>query len=64
MNGDETNNYINKKCFGCCHFKKENIELYKLNLLNGVINSMIYYSLGKEDLCKKNQKMEVSSTNN
>ena len=34
MNGDEINNYINTKCYDCCHFKKENMELYKLNLPN------------------------------
>ena len=27
----EINNYINKKCYNCCHFKKENMELYKKN---------------------------------
>ena len=52
MNGDKINNYITKKCYDCCHFKKENMELYKLNLPNGIINDIIYYALGKEDLCK------------
>ena len=37
MNGIELNKYINKKCYDCCHFKKENMELYKLNLPNGII---------------------------
>ena len=52
MNGIEINKYINKKCYGCCHFKKENMELYKLNLPNGIINNIIDYALGEEDLCK------------
>ena len=37
----EINNYINKKCYDCCHFKKENMELYKLNLPNGIVNNII-----------------------
>ena len=48
----EINNYINKKCYDCCHFKKENMGLYKLNLPNGIVNNIIDYSLGKENLCK------------
>ena len=52
MNGIEINKYINKKCYDCCHFKKENMELYKLNLPNGIINNIIDYALGKEDSCK------------
>ena len=48
----EINNYINKKCYDCCHLKKENMELYKLNLPNGIVNHIIDYSLGKENLCK------------
>ena len=32
--------------------KKDNMQLYKLNLPNGTINNIIYYALGKEDLCK------------
>ena len=52
MNGIEINKYINKKCYDCCHFKKENMELYKLNLPNGIINNIIDYALGEEDLCK------------
>ena len=52
MNEQEVNNYINKKCYDCCHFKKENIELYKLNLPNGIVNNIIDYALGKEDECK------------
>ena len=48
----EINNYINKKCYNCCYFKRENMELYKLNLPNGIVNNIIGYALGKEDLCK------------
>ena len=28
------------------------MELYKLNLPNGIVNNIINYALGKEDLCK------------
>ena len=28
----------------CCHFKKENMELYKLNLPNETVNNIINYS--------------------
>ena len=52
MSGIEINKYINKKCYDCCHFKKENMELYKLNLPNGIINKIIDYALGEEDLCE------------
>ena len=52
MNGIEINKYINKKCYDCCHFKKENMELNKLNLPNGIINNIIDDALGEEDLCK------------
>ena len=52
MNGDKINNYINQNCYDCCHFNKENMELYKLNLPNGIIYNIIYYALGKEDLCR------------
>ena len=53
MNGDKINNYINKKCYDCCHFKKENMELYKLNLPNDIVNNIIHYSMdGEEDICK------------
>ena len=52
MNGDKINNYINKKCYDCCHFKKENMELYKLNLPNEIVNNIINYSMYEEDLCK------------
>ena len=52
MNGIEINKYINKKCYDCCHFKKENMEMYKLNLPNGIINNIIDYALGEEDLCR------------
>ena len=52
MNGDGINNYIDKKCYDCCHFKKENMELYKLNLPNEIVNNIINYSMDEEDLCK------------
>ena len=52
MSGIEINKYINKKCYDCCHSKKENMELYKLNLPNGITNNIIDYALGEEDLCK------------
>ena len=52
MNEQEVNNCINKKCYDCCHFKKENLELYKMNLPNGIVNKIIDYALGKEDECK------------
>ena len=52
----EINNYINKKCYNCCHFKKENMELYKLNLPNGIVNNIIDYSLGKENICRTCKK--------
>ena len=52
MNGDKINHYIDKKCYDCCHFKKENLELYKLNLLNEIVNNTINYSMDEEDLCK------------
>ena len=48
----EINNYINKKCYDCCHLKKENMELYKLNLPNGIVNHIIDYALSEEDECK------------
>ena len=48
----EINSYINKKCHDCCRLKKENMELYKMNLPNGIVNNIIDYSLGKEDECK------------
>ena len=52
MNGIEINKYINKKCYDCCHFKKENMELYKLNLPNEIVNNIINYSMGEEDVCE------------
>ena len=52
MKEQEVNNYINKTCYDCCHFKKDNMELYKLNLPNGIVNNIIDYALGKEDECK------------
>ena len=48
----EINDYINKKCYDCCHFKKENMELYKLNLPNGIVNHITDYALSEEDECK------------
>ena len=48
----EINNYINKKCYDCCHFTKENMELYKLNLPNGIVNNIIDYSLDEENICR------------
>ena len=48
----EINNYINKKRYDCCHFKKENMELYKLNLPNGIVNNVIDYSMDEEDKCE------------
>ena len=42
-----------KKCYDCCHFKKENMELYKLSLPNEIVNNIINYSMdGEEDICK------------
>ena len=43
------NSFIKKKCYDCCHFKEENMELYNLNLPNGIVNNIIDYSLGKEN---------------
>ena len=70
MMRSEINNYINKKCYDCCHFKKENMELYKLNLPNEIVNNIIKYNYDEEEcdycciwkcnkemfncLCKKN----------
>ena len=52
MNGDEINKYI-RKCHDCCHFKRGNLELYKLNLPNEIANNIINYSMdGEEDICK------------
>ena len=45
---NEINNYINKKCYDCCHFKKENMELYKLNLPNDIVNNIIRYNYDEE----------------
>ena len=49
QNRETINNYINKKCYDCCHFKKENMELYKLNLPNGVVNNIIKYNYDEEE---------------
>ena len=32
--------------------KKENMELYKLNLHNGIVNNIIDYALDEEDVCR------------
>ena len=48
MNGIEINKYINKKYYDYCHFKKKDMELYKLILPNGIINNFIDYALGEE----------------
>ena len=53
MNGEEINNYINKKCYDCCHFTKENMELYKLNLPNEIVNNIINYSMDGEKTYEK-----------
>ena len=52
----EINNDINKKCYDCCHFKKENMELYKLSLPSGIMNNIIRYALDEEDECKTCQE--------
>ena len=52
MNGDKINNYINRKCYDCCHFKKENMELYKLNLPNEIVNNVINYPTDEKDECE------------
>ena len=49
QNRETINNYINKKCFECCHFKKENMELYKLDLPNGVVNNIIKNNYDEEE---------------
>ena len=46
----EINKYINKKCYDCCHFKKEHMELYKLHLPNEIVNNIIKYNY--DDECK------------
>ena len=57
MNGDKINNYINKKCYDCCHFKKENMELYKLNLPNETVNNIINYSMDEKVECENCQEL-------
>ena len=52
MVGTEINNYINKKCYDCCHFKKEHMEIYKFNFPNGIVNNIIDYALSEEDACR------------
>ena len=62
MNGVEISKYINKKCYDCCHFKKENMELYKLNLPNGIINNIFDYSMDEEDVCENCQEWRDNQT--
>ena len=52
MNYDEINSYINEKCYDCCHFKKENIEMYKLNLPNTIGNNINQYAMDEEAECE------------
>ena len=54
MKEQEVNNYINKKCYDCCHFKKEHMELYKMNLPNGIVNNIIDYAVDEQNckICK------------
>ena len=54
MKEQEVKNYINKKCYDCCHFKKENMEIYKLNLPNEIVNNIIDYALDEQNgkICK------------
>ena len=59
MNGDKINNYINKKCYDCCHFKKENMELYKLNLPNETVNNIINYSMDEKSNVKIARNGEI-----
>ena len=35
---------LTKKCYDCCHFKKEHMELFKLNLPNDIVNNIIKYN--------------------
>ena len=49
MMKNEINNYTNKKCYDCCYFKKENMELYKLNLPNGTVNNIIEYNCDDDE---------------
>ena len=65
MNGDGINNYIDKKCYDCCHFKKENMELYKLNLPNEIVNNIINYSMdSEEDICRDLSRINQMSVGN
>ena len=48
MNGIEINKYITQKCYDCCHFKKENMELYKLYLPNGIVNILLVMGWAKK----------------
>ena len=52
MNDEKINNYINKHCYDWCHFKKENMELYKFNVPNEIVNNSINYSMDEEDICE------------
>ena len=50
MNGIEINKYIIRNAMTVATLK--NMELYKLNLPNGIINSIIDYSMDEEDVCE------------
>ena len=56
MNGDKINDYMNKKCYDCCPFKKENMELYKLNLRNEKVNKIMNYSMDEKVECENCQE--------
>ena len=53
---------ISIKCYDSCHFKKENMELYKLNLPNEIMNNIINYSMDEEDECKICQEWRDNQT--
>ena len=64
MNGDKINNYINKKCYDCCHFKKENMELYKLNFPNETVKNIINYSMDELEILSRINQMSVGNKKN
>ena len=49
MMRNEIKQHISKKCYEGCHFKKENMELYELDLPNGVVNDIIEYNCDEEE---------------
>ena len=49
----EINSHINKKCYDCCHFKKGNMELYKLNLPNGIADIILLIVLWVKNIYVK-----------